>query len=265
MFSLFRKSPVRPDAAAAMRRIFILKHVFVKALATPPSDAIEQWSKIWSHEDFLSFESGFRSQFAKQEKQIRDAGLWAEMGKEEQEFIQTGVIETTERQRIDASWLVESVVCILWALGRVEQVPGYDEETSHERMNFSPGASLQEVVKTSRLRPSSEIEKQRSLAELWHWRCRTRKLLDSESIPKTLRNGMTMDEVIRLSAEMAASEGAFPAVIDGDFPAFGRPFREATVEEFARLTSIAQERHKAFNWLCGFAKGNQWAETPTDT
>jgi len=25
------------------------------------------------------------------------------------------------------------------------------------------------------------------------------------------------------------------------------------------------ERHKALNWLCGFAPGNRWDETPTDT
>lgn len=67
-----------------------------------------------------------------------------------------------------------------------------------------------------------------------------------------------------LSAERAESDGLFIS-IDGDFPAFGRAYSSISPEEWSIATSIAMERHKALNWLCGFAPGNRWDETPTDT
>lgn len=56
-----------------------------------------------------------------------------------------------------------------------------------------------------------------------------------------------------------------PHLIGSDFPAIGRPYRNLSIEELAILTSIAQERHKALNWLCGFSSSGRWADTTTDT
>jgi len=56
-----------------------------------------------------------------------------------------------------------------------------------------------------------------------------------------------------------------PHPIGSDFPAMGKPYRDLSLEEFAILTSIAQERHKALNWLCGFSSSGRWADTPTHT
>ena len=63
----------------------------------------------------------------------------------------------------------------------------------------------------------------------------------------------------------SASDGAFEAPIENDFPAFGMPFRAVDQAQLFSLISIARERHKAFNWLCGYAPENRWDETPTDT
>ncbi len=237
----------------------------MKALATPPAENLAEWMKAWVEEERNRFLGGFKDMFAAREEQIRSAGLWAEMSKDERKFIQTDVMETTERQRIDASWLAESMLCLLWALGKVEPLPGYDEETSFETIKVHTSGSVQELVKTATLRLPQEIDEQRDLAELWHWRCRTRKLLDAGRIPAVLEDGLTMEKVIEMSASKAAEAHAFKAPIGKDFPAFGKPFRDMDATEFASVTSISQERHKAFNWLCGYAPGNQWAETPTDT
>jgi hypothetical protein len=32
-----------------------------------------------------------------------------------------------------------------------------------------------------------------------------------------------------------------------------KSYRDLSLEEFAMLTSIAEERHRAFNWLCGLS------------
>jgi hypothetical protein len=265
MFPFPKKKMKRPDALLVVRRLFVLREVFAKALATPPAEHIEQWMKNWSQEDCRQFTSDCGAMFAAREEQIRSLGLWADMSEDERKFIRTGVMETTDRHRIDASWLVESMVCLLWSLGRVERLPGYDEETTHELIEEHTGRSSWELLKTATLRPQQEIEEQRGLAELWHWRCRTRKLLEAGLIPAALENGLTMEKVIEMSAAKAAEAHAFEAPIGNDFPTFGKPFREMDPTQFASVTSISQERHKAFNWLCGYAPGNRWAETPTDT
>ena len=75
---------------------------------------------------------------------------------------------------------------------------------------------------------------------------------------------MSLGDIVRMAAQNAAADGLFEA-IDGDFPAFGRPYAQLTADEWFQVTSIAMERHRALNWLCGYAPGNKWEETPTDT
>ena len=52
---------------------------------------------------------------------------------------------------------------------------------------------------------------------------------------------------------------------DLTFPPWENPTATFLLREFAILTSIAQERHKALNWLCGFSSSGRWTDTPTDT
>jgi hypothetical protein len=54
-----------------------------------------------------------------------------------------------------------------------------------------------------------------------------------------------------------------PTAIDGDFPAFGKAYSALTEREFVHCAWIAVGRHRALNWLCGYAEN--WDEVPTDT
>ena len=72
-----------------------------------------------------------------------------------------------------------------------------------------------------------------------------------------------LDAIARQSATLAFTEGSIPAPVDGDFPAFGKAYRDLDDDEYARATSIALERHRALNWLCGYA--SDWDNVPTDT
>ena len=103
------------------------------------------------------------------------------------------------------------------------------------------------------------------LAEVWNWRCRTRRLLESNAIPK---NWMTRNSNLESHCAAAAAWLRQPDLSlrsENDFPAFGLPFRELSQEQFLLVSSISQERHRALNWICGFAPGNRWSETPTET
>lgn len=252
----------RPDARTTMTRAIVLSHVFLKARATPPPELLARFTK---DEDRKLLAGKMQEMFARQIERIRATGLWELLEDSEREFMLAGIFETTMRQRIDASWLAESIMCLHWALGRKESIPPYDQEVDPQTNNFDKGERAVDLIEQAQLRPQSQIDEQRDWAELWHWRCRTHTLLKEKKIPNALPNGTPMAEIIRLTAEKAAGDGIFGQMIGDDFPAFGKPYRDVTDEEIIQLTSIAQERHKALNWLCGYAEENLWSATPTDT
>jgi len=255
----------RPSAQDALRRAMILTHIHVKAAATPPDEIIAQLSEKWAEEDRAKFVAGMRALNDTQQSRMRTAGLWEHMDASELAFMKTGALEMSMRQRIDASWAIESIACLCWALGYLKQLPPYDQQASKEVIAFPKGERAPSLLERAQLRAPDEIDRQRDWAELWHWRCRTRRLMASAEIPAQLPNGMSMDEVIAMAAGKAAEAGALGTPIGGDFPAFGKAFREMVDGEFGVVMSISQERHKALNWICGHAPGNQWGETRTDT
>jgi hypothetical protein len=222
-------------------------------------------ARFTKEEDRMQISSGLQKHVDQQIEKLRAAGLWDLLEDAEREFMQTGPFETTMRHRIDAGWLAESIMCLFWALGRRVEILAYDQEADPKSNWPHKGETARDLIQEAVFRPEAEIDRQRDLAELWHWRCRTQTLLASKKIPDALPDGTSMAEVIRRAADKAAEWNVHAQPIESDFPVFGKPFRNVSEEELSRLTSIAMERHKAFNWLCGYAPGNRWSETPTDT
>ncbi len=262
MFPWLKKKTGPPRSGDATKRVIIFKHLLVKGLATA---VYAENMKGWNEAERNEFISEVQRRSADQIARLRKSGLWNEMDQHERDFIQAGPTDVTGQGLVNVSWLADSAVCLLWALGYVSAVPPYDQESDPKLTNELPLDSVDVLVKKATLRPADTIMKQRDLAELWHWRSRTRQLQESGRMPTGLHGGKSIDQIIQMAAAKAAGDGAFPAPIGDDFPAFGKPYRELTSEEFSRATSIAMERHRAFNWLCGYAPGNRWADTPTDT
>ena len=173
-------------------------------------------------------------------------------------------IEVTPQARIDLSWSAESVVCLLWALGCISELPRYDENASADLTNKLPSGPSTLLLSDAVLREPALVDRQREIAELWHWRSRTRQLKES-GYEFALPGDKTIEEIIKTAAIRAAENGAIPTPIGDDFPAFGKAYRDLTGEEYSQAASIAMERHRAFNWLSGLAPGNRWRDTPTDT
>jgi hypothetical protein len=262
MFSWRKKDPT---AASVMNRAIILKYVFVWGLANPPMEDLTGAMTQWSPEEKSEFAEDTARMSKGNVDRLKDGGIWPDVEEEERKFLQSGADHMSSQQRIDASWLAESIVCLLWALRIVPNLPAYDEEASHELVKMLPPAPIKDLIKQARLRPQDEIKKQRDIAELWHWRARTRRLQEEGGLPAQIPGGFTIEQIIELSATKGAESGDLPSPIGSDFPVLGKPYRDLSFEEFAKVTSIAQERHKAFNWLCGFSSSGRWADTPTGT
>jgi hypothetical protein len=257
-----KKGP--PDPSAVMARVIILKYIFVKALATPPSEYVAEFKEKWSTDDWSEFLIAARSQNEQQIASLRKNGLWNTMDADERNFMHATPEEISPEARINASWRTESIVCLLWALGYISELLPYDEQASSELTNKLPAEPVELLIKKAVLRPLESIQKQRDIAELWHWRSRTRQLQES-GFGFGLPDGMTIEELLEKTSAMAAANRDIPAPIGNDFPAFGKAYRDLTTEEYSQITSISLERHRAFNWICGLAPGNRWADTPTDT
>jgi len=245
-----------PDAPAVVKRAIILKHLLVKGLATPPPDYLAELMKGWSKDELSKFIAETQRRSADQVQRLRDSGLWNDMDRPERDLMQAVPPEITKQSLMDANWLAEAIVCLLWALGYVSELLPYDEPASPELTNLLPAESAAVLVKKAALRPADSIRKQRDLAELWHWRARTRQLQESGRMPPVLPGGLTIENVLQMSSARAAENGAFPSAICDDFPLFRKSYRDLTDEEFSAATSIAMERHRALNWLCGYAPKN---------
>ncbi|HZO96080.1 MAG TPA: hypothetical protein VFB42_01790 [Gaiellaceae bacterium] len=155
---------------------------------------------------------------------------------------------------VESAWQAEGLGTLLWALGRAD-LPPYDRRFAHDRVLAAP---LHGAV----LRPAEELERARETARLWHWRARTSALLEASALELPYR-WQSFEQLIAATAMRAHERGLLPPPLRGDFAAFGAVYRDLPEERLAEAESIAWERHRALNWVCGL--GRSWDDVPLDT
>ena len=266
----FKKRSSRPTAEDAARRLIILKHVVASALIAPPRDMLRQMTEQWGTDERDKFSRQAETQREQFWRGLRDAGLWQHLSPREQAHAQSNLVTMTQQQQADASWRMEAAQTLMWALGLLPEMSPYDAMASHDLLKQIPSDDVAAFVRSARLRDEAEIERAREVAEFWHWRSRTRELIErGDAFPadeKMKAAGFnSYDDIVRFSARNGAQEGTIPACIGDDFPTKGKAYRDLSEEEWSEISSITTERHFALNWLSGRAPGNKWDETPTDT
>ena len=251
----------RPSAADAARRFLILRHQFVYAQVTPPAEIIAGLSA----EDRAQLSDGYR-EIAEQIRAALDAaGLWKILSDAERAFFKTPGPELDPQTHVNALWRAEAAGCLMWGLNLLDAIPPYDTEIDSDLLTSAADEGAEEFIRGAVLRPAEEVDQAREIAEMWHWRSRTRQLEERGFDPSGSTQFKSLDEIVRLSAAHAAEGGVIPGTIKGDFPAFDKAYRDLDEEEWSVIRSITMERHFAFNWLCGLAPENNWEATPTDT
>jgi hypothetical protein len=128
---------------------------------------------------------------------------------------------------------------------------------------YVPGReSIAGFVESATLRRQAEIEAARNVAELWHWRARTTQL-QRQQPDHMVASEWFRREALPEIAGRAAERGIFVAALHGDFPAFGKPYAALDDEQYGYCARLAQARHRALNWLCGYAE--RWDDVSIDT
>ena len=184
---------------------------------------------------------------------LNDSKLDESLSAEERRTFEIPLGEWKDDMYIDASWRVESLGVIVWALGLLPRLPGFDEPFGDELADVLDIESWESLVAEAKLRSASEIDRMRDLAALWNWRAQIgTPPYESEE-----------DEVdVSEEAKSAHAIGMVSTLISGDLAVRGRAYHEISEDELEELGSIALERHYALNWLCGFAE--DWDSVPTD-
>jgi hypothetical protein len=252
-----------PEPDEVARKLIIIKYEVVQALATPP--ILRKAYEKWSESDQQQFRIKMQQAADGLSDSLRKLGLWEFMTDKEVKFFLTHPLDLTQQQIVNASWRMESVMTLMWALGIIPEMLPFDHQAKPDLMKQIPHEKISNFFISAKLLDEKTIEKSRSLAELWQWRSRTRELIEEKRpFPAELPQFKSYDEIVRFSAK-AANEKDSLEIIDEDFAAIGKAYRDLTDEEWSLIRSIAFERHFALNWLCGYAPDNRWDETPTDT
>jgi hypothetical protein len=259
----------RPCARQVAERFVVLRQCVVYALATPPRDMIQEQAQRWPQTEYETFVADLEAQRDRFWGAIKGLGLWESLTPSERELAASTIVTMSETQHINASWRMESASVLLWSLGLVDALPPYDTEASVDLLKHYPSTPVSTFLATAGLRSDEVIERERGIAELWHWRSRTRQLVErGDVLPAHDLAGQhvrSFGDVVRITAKIAFDDGTLPQILDDDFVAFGKPYRSLSPKEWAAVTSISSERHFALNWLCGYAPDNHWDDTPTDT
>ncbi len=163
----------------------------------------------------------------------------------------------------DASWRLEALEVISWALGWGQSIAPYDQQINSESFELGSPTfpATHALIDAAHLRPEAEILQAREIAEAWLWRARTTRIQkgpEAQPAPE----GWTYEKIIAETARHWEKIGAFKA-LDGDYPALGKPYRDLTPSEWETLNSIATERLYGLNWICLQAK--DWDHVPVNT
>ena len=255
----------KPLAYEVAERLLILKFQVVHALASPPHEFIQSLYSSWSKKEQKEYSKGFKESSDHLIDSLKSLKLWKKMTRAERDFINSVPPKVKPQYHLNAMWCLESVVVLMWAMKLIEEFPAFDSQSDGELLQKIPSENIGEFIDGAVLRTEEIIENKRSLAELWHWRSRTRQLIEMNEVPHKDFGFKSFDEIVRKSAELALEHGDIPQVVNNDFPAKGKAYRDLSDEEWSEVRSVTMERHHALNWLCGYAPGNKWDQTPTDT
>ncbi len=147
--------------------------------------------------------------------------------------------------------LAEMLGCLCWSLTLVRQMPPYDRR--FDPANLLPYLHLTEdgfdLESASKMRTFDLLLREREVAEHWDWRAELREKMERGENPPA---GFTYEQIISFAARAGFHGGENGEPIDDDLPAFGKAYRDLSDEEFALVRFIANQRLRAFNWLCGY-------------
>jgi hypothetical protein len=144
-----------------------------------------------------------------------------------------------DQQLVAATWRTEAFQVLLWALVQIENLPSLDEQAGDDLFKLLKLEEFNQFGSRCELRDTGTIESAREVAELWHWRSRTRQCIEeNQPFPKISTNPgapelTSFDDVVRLTARGLRETGLAVEAIDEDFKVKGKAFRDLSRVTFS--------------------------------
>ncbi|HEX7375600.1 MAG TPA: DUF4272 domain-containing protein [Pirellulales bacterium] len=231
--------PAPPPPERVARRALALAAVTSRALLEQ-DDPNESWVADY-HRDTLAW--------------IDEIGIADELEPDEWKVLQRPAGTLDERAQINATWRLEGLVVLAWALRRFD-MPPYDELVNPQELirslGFPDAAEARELLQAPTLRASDEVEVMRKQLLGLHWRVRNFGLrpraMDFLAFSKNCWFGQFDITPFRL--------------IGNDLALGPDAISDAPEELVELVSSCAMERHQAINWL---VEGGIYSETDTST
>jgi hypothetical protein len=232
------EEPRPPSPQRVARRALVLAATTARALTEddPPDDLPEFRRDLWNW--------------------VERCGLVDECEPHEAAFLQLQK-RPSDRDIVNATWRVEGLGILMWALGRAK-LRSYDTLVTPRELwkaadLFCATEEAASFVSNAALRSAQELDVTNIHLLAFHWRMKDFRLRPA-----------AMDFV---GFSKNCWFGSFPLdgfeVIDGDLALEGERIDRAPPETVDRATSTALERHLASNWLLGYS--DVYSETDVST
>lgn len=252
-----------PTPEEAHRRLLVLRGVIFHAISAPTREELANLQEHWTEEARTDAHQGSTKQRDDMVAHVQKQGLWEHHTNREREFLSTSYLEMTDEQQTEFAWRLESAQVLMWALGYVDELPPIDELAKPVGLKAVKPPEPGVPQHKPKLRPQEELSAACDVADLWHWRCVTRQMVEEghqlDLTPEMSAAGLDgFDDLIHHMASAAHEGGVLPEIQDGDFAVNGKAFRNLDAEVWTRIGSVTAERHHALSWLCGNSSENRW-------
>lgn len=229
----------------------------------PSADKVARRALVLSVISCRGFVEGDREHPGAAAEFARDAREWlsslaldGELTEWERRLLDTPFGTLSDRDRIDASWLSEAVNVLAWALCTRPE-PGLEEQldpaAESGRLGFLAPAD-ETILRAPSLRTAEELAAYNEFIYTVHWRLRDYALHPGPCDFRALAHKAWGDPVHKFGLEIK----------DDDLAIGGLPITRARDSDIRRLGSMVRERHRAANWLIGYASADFY-EVTTDT
>lgn len=123
---------------------------------------------------------------------LKQEDLWQAVTPAEQEFLER---ETSEQVRCNFTWKVEALVPLLWAIGKLDGLPGVGEQCDTEPIKKAvvwPPNSTGAFIRSAELRDEEEIGREYEKVYEAHWKARDAKL-NGRPVPRGINAGVVYE------------------------------------------------------------------------
>lgn len=183
-------------------------------------------------------------------------GLEPELSAWERRILTTPFGSLEAKDQINAGWLSEGLTILAWALGKTD-LPPFDSQCDAPEIANQLGF-LEAREHTALFEPSllstEKISDYNEFIYNLHWRVRDYSRAKTYYDFEALARKAWGEPILRYGLRL----------LEKDVALKGSPLPEVSEADFHDLRSITQERHRASNWLIGYAS-EDFYEVTTDT